>query len=142
MWYFGYVTPKQFIERLGKQLKHLKDVPPYRKGYYKDEVWLLVPIQGDSRFVVRASAKNIDFGDGLLIVLDLAEVVFSPKAPKPTVKHSADLYTIIWRPYDRKLLRETCQKLTLMIYNHLVEIETVTASQFFDIAFDDNDITN
>jgi hypothetical protein len=137
VFYFGYVTPRQFINRLSKQLKKKKSLPHHKKSFDKNAAKLIIPIQGDSRFVIRVSVSSVDCGDGLNIVMDFRELVRSSKSKKIHAIKDADWFAIILGPYQRKRLRTTCHNLADMIYCHIDGIEGMQTTDFYNLSFVD-----
>jgi hypothetical protein len=157
MWYFGYVTPKMFVSRVNRISKtkleakrkvqantdnvDLIALPVGRIGINKSNgnARLVVPIQGDSRFVIELTVKNID-GDGLLIDMHFAEVTMVPKTTYTQVTREpgvVGLYSVGLGTYERKRLRAISLKLANMLFEHIDAIDGMQVPDFLQHTFVD-----
>ncbi|MBA3678647.1 hypothetical protein H0W80_00365 [Candidatus Saccharibacteria bacterium] len=136
MLYFGYVTPKQFIDRISHSLNAKSSLPLHSKGLKNDAACLHIPIQAESRFVIRLEVKEVDFGSGLFVKLEFAELCLIPSKNHIEITHSTDWFRQIIGPYERKRLRQLSKKIAGMIYEHIDAIEGMQMSDFICYSFD------
>lgn len=108
MWYLDWVTPMKFINRLDKKLSSLDDLPDHHLFLQGDTVCLAMPMQEGSEFVVNVSCQRVDNGHGLLIELDLAEIIIVLDETNYYLANQAKIFKVIYRPNQYKSLKTLC----------------------------------
>ena len=123
MWYLDWVTPMKFINRLDKKLSSLDDLPDHHLFLQGDTVCLAMPMQEGSSHVVNVSAQVVDDGFGLLIELDLAEIIIVLDETNYYLLNQAKIFKVIYSPYQYKSLKNVCSLIQrqLTLYAQSVE---------------------
>lgn len=109
MWYLDWVTPMKFINRLDKKLSSLDNLPDHHLFLQGDTVCLAMPMQEGSSHVVNVSAQVVDDGFGLLIELDLAEIIIVLDETNYYLLNQAKIFKVIYSPYQYKSLKNVCR---------------------------------
>ena len=109
MWYLYWVTPMKFINRLDKKLSSLDNLPDHHLFLQGDTVCLAMPMQEGSSHVVNVSAQVVDDGFGLLIELDLAEIIIVLDETNYYLLNQAKIFKVIYSPYQYKSLKNVCR---------------------------------
>ena len=123
MWYLDWVTPMKFINRLDKKLSSLDNLPDHHLFLQGDTVCLAMPMQEGSSHVVNVSAQVVDDGFGLLIELDLAEIIIVLDETNYYLLNQAKIFKVIYSPYQYKSLKNVCSLIQrqLTLYAQSVE---------------------
>ena len=123
MWYLDWVTPMKFINRLDKKLSSLDSLPDHHLFLQGDTVCLAMPMQEGSSHVVNVSAQVVDDGFGLLIELDLAEIIIVLDETNYYLLNQAKIFKVIYSPYQYKSLKNVCSLIQrqLTLYAQSVE---------------------
>ena len=123
MWYLDWVTPMKFINRLDKKLSSLDNLPDHHLFLQGDTVCLAMPMQEGSSHVVNVSAQVVDDGFGLLIELDLAEIIIVLDETNYYLLNQAKIFKVIYSPYQYKSLKNVCRLIQrqLTLYSQSVE---------------------
>ena len=123
VWYLDWVTPMKFINRLDKKLSSLDDLPDHHLFLQGDTVCLAMPMQEGSSHVVNVSAQVVDDGFGLLIELDLAEIIIVLDETNYYLLNQAKIFKVIYSPYQYKSLKNVCSLIQrqLTLYAQSVE---------------------
>lgn len=108
MWYLDWVTPMKFINRLDKKLSSNDSLPDHHVYLQGDTVCLAMPMQEDSDYVINVSAQVVDDGFGLLIELDLAEIIIVLDDTNYYLLNQAKIFKVIYSPYQYKSLKSLC----------------------------------
>ncbi len=134
MWYFGLVTPKGFVDRLGSQLKRKSDLPEHRRALSKslDKARLLIPLPGELNSLIRVTVESIDFGSGLLIEMDFAEIDALGSERRAQTTRGDIWFRVILCPSEHKRLREVCAQLAGMISGHIKDMQYMQISDFIN----------
>lgn len=78
-----------------------------------------MPMQEDSDYVINVSAQVVDDGFGLLIELDLAEIIIVLDDTNYYLLNQAKIFKVIYSPYQYKSLKKVCsliqRQLTLYV---------------------------
>ena len=98
MWYLDWVTPMKFINRLDKKLSSLDNLPDHHLFLQGDTVCLAMPMQEGSSHVINVSAQVVDDGFGLLIELDLAEIIIVLDETNYYLLNHAKIFKVIYSP--------------------------------------------
>lgn len=109
MWYLDWVTPMKFINRLDKKLSSKNNLPDYHLFLQGDTVCLAMPMQEGSSHVINVSAQVVDDGYGLLIELDLAEIIIVLDETNYYLLNQAKIFKVIYSPYQYKSLKNVCR---------------------------------
>ncbi len=109
MWYLDWVTPMKFINRLDKKLSSLDNLPDHHLFLQGDTVCLAMPMQEGSSHVINVSAQVVDDGYGLLIELDLAEIIIVLDETNYYLLNQAKIFKVIYSPYQYKSLKKVCR---------------------------------
>ncbi len=109
MWYLDWVTPMKFINRLDKKLSSLDNLPDHHLFLQGDTVCLAMPMQEGSSHVINVSAQVVDDGFGLLIELDLAEIIIVLDETNYYLLNQAKIFKVIYSPYQYKSLKNVCR---------------------------------
>ena len=109
MWYLDWVTPMKFINRLDKKLSSLDNLPDHHLFLQGDTVCLAMPMQEGSSHVINVSAQVVDDGFGLLIELDLAEIIIVLDETNYYLLNHAKIFKVIYIPYQYKSLKNVCR---------------------------------
>ena len=109
MWYLDWVTPMKFINRLDKKLSSLDNLPDHHLFLQGDTVCLAMPMQEGSSHVINVSAQVVDDGFGLLIELDLAEIIIVLDETNYYLLNHAKIFKVIYSPYQYKSLKNVCR---------------------------------
>lgn|GEM_PF-4887334 len=109
MWYLDWVTPMKFINRLDKKLSSNDNLPDHHLFLQGDTVCLAMPMQEDSDYVINVSAQVVDDGFGLLIELDLAEIIIVLDETNYYLLNQAKIFKVIYSPYQYKSLKNVCR---------------------------------
>ena len=109
MWYLDWVTPMKFINRLDKKLSSLDNLPDHHLFLQGDTVCLAMPMQEGSSHVINVSAQVVDDGFGLLIELDLAEIIIVLDETNYYLLNQAKILKVIYSPYQYKSLKNVCR---------------------------------
>lgn len=109
MWYLDWVTPMKFINRLDKKLSGNDNLPDHHLFLQGDTVCLAMPMQEDSDYVINVSAQVVDDGFGLLIELDLAEIIIVLDETNYYLLNQAKIFKVIYSPYQYKSLKNVCR---------------------------------
>ncbi len=152
MWYVGYIDPKMVVCRVNRILKSKLDtkrklrtnsecvdmpiLPTAQISVSKSSgnARLIVPIQGDSRFVIELTVKNVD-GDGLLVDMHFAEVTLVPSTNYTQVTREpgvVGLYSVGVGVYERKRVRAISFKLANMLFDHIDAVDGMQVPDFFN----------
>ena len=108
MWYLDWVTPMKFINRLDKKLSSLDNLPDHHLFLQGDTVCLAMPMQEGSSHVINVSTQVVDDGYGLLIELDLAEIIIVLDETNYYLLNQAKIFKVIYSPYQYKSLKKVC----------------------------------
>ena len=109
VWYLDWVTPMKFINRLDKKLSSLDNLPDHHLFLQGDTVCLAMPMQEGSSHVINVSAQVVDDGFGLLIELDLAEIIIVLDETNYYLLNQAKILKVIYSPYQYKSLKNVCR---------------------------------
>jgi len=109
VWYLDWVTPMKFINRLDKKLSSNDNLPDHHLFLQGDTVCLAMPMQEDSDYVINVSAQVVDDGFGLLIELDLAEIIIVLDETNYYLLNQAKIFKVIYSPYQYKSLKNVCR---------------------------------
>jgi len=109
VWYLDWVTPMKFINRLDKKLSGNDNLPDHHLFLQGDTVCLAMPMQEDSDYVINVSAQVVDDGFGLLIELDLAEIIIVLDETNYYLLNQAKIFKVIYSPYQYKSLKNVCR---------------------------------
>ena len=109
MWYLDWVTPMKFINRLDKKLSSLDNLPDHHLFLQGDTVCLAMPMQEGSSHAINVSAQVVDDGFGLLIELDLAEIIIVLDETNYYLLNQAKILKVIYSPYQYKSLKNVCR---------------------------------
>lgn len=123
MWYLDWVTPMKFINRLDKKLSSLDNLPDHHLFLQGDTVCLAMPMQEGSSHVVNVSVQIVDDGHGLLVELDLAEIIIVLDQTNYYLLNKAKIFKVIYSPNQHKSLKNVCSLIQtqLTLYAQSVE---------------------
>ncbi|MEI6716446.1 MAG: hypothetical protein WCK87_01815 [Candidatus Saccharibacteria bacterium] len=99
----------KFINRLDKKLSGNDNLPDHHLFLQGDTVCLAMPMQEDSDYVINVSAQVVDDGFGLLIELDLAEIIIVLDETNYYLLNQARIFKVIYSPYQYKSLKNVCR---------------------------------